>query len=162
MKPRILLLNPPIYDFSAYDFWLKPYGMLTVAGFLRGKAEFAFFDYLDRLHPFMRAKKQLRCGGYGKGRFYEQKIARPEVLMDIPRYYRRFGLPRKIFIETLKNTRPCDYALIQSSMTYWYQGVEEVISDVRKYWDGCKIILGGDYATLCGEHAAKLKPDLII
>jgi hypothetical protein len=25
MKPRILLINPPIYDFSAYDFWLKPY-----------------------------------------------------------------------------------------------------------------------------------------
>jgi hypothetical protein len=24
MKPRILLVNPPIYDFSAYDLWLKP------------------------------------------------------------------------------------------------------------------------------------------
>jgi hypothetical protein len=36
MKPRILLVNPPIYDFSAYDFWLKPYGMPRVAGFLRG------------------------------------------------------------------------------------------------------------------------------
>ena len=33
MKPRILLVNPPIYDFSAYDFWLKPYGLLRVAGY---------------------------------------------------------------------------------------------------------------------------------
>jgi len=37
MTPRILLVNPPIYDFSAYDFWLKPYGMLRAAGFLRGQ-----------------------------------------------------------------------------------------------------------------------------
>ena len=35
MAPRILLLNPPVYDFSAYDFWLKAYGQLRVAGFLR-------------------------------------------------------------------------------------------------------------------------------
>ena len=34
MKRRILLVNPPIYDFAAYDFWLKPYGLLRVAGLL--------------------------------------------------------------------------------------------------------------------------------
>lgn len=51
MKPRILLVNPPIYDFSAYDFWLKPYGLLRVAGFLRDQADFYLFDYLDRLDP---------------------------------------------------------------------------------------------------------------
>jgi hypothetical protein len=41
MKLRILLVNPPIYEFSAYDFWLKTYGMLHVAGFLRGQMGFA-------------------------------------------------------------------------------------------------------------------------
>ena len=50
MKQRILLVNPPIYDFSAYDFWLKPYGMLRAAGFLRCQADFYLFDFLDRLH----------------------------------------------------------------------------------------------------------------
>ena len=49
MKPRILLVNPPIYDFSAYDIWLKPYGLLRVAGFLRNQAEFHLVDFLDRL-----------------------------------------------------------------------------------------------------------------
>jgi hypothetical protein len=29
---RLLLVNPPIYDFTAFDFWLRPYGMLRVAG----------------------------------------------------------------------------------------------------------------------------------
>ena len=33
MAYGILLVNPPIYDFAAYDFWLKSYGMSTVTGF---------------------------------------------------------------------------------------------------------------------------------
>ncbi|MHC4639700.1 MAG: hypothetical protein ACYTBV_19715 [Planctomycetota bacterium] len=33
MIPRILLVNPPIYDFAAFDFWSRPYGLLSVAGF---------------------------------------------------------------------------------------------------------------------------------
>src|SRR5213594_3000013 len=52
MGPRILLVNPSIHDFSAYDFWLKPYGLLQVAGQLRGKAELHLFDYLDLGHAF--------------------------------------------------------------------------------------------------------------
>ena len=51
MSPKILLVNPPIYDFSAYDFWLKPYGLLRVGGYMRGQAELRLFDYLDRWHP---------------------------------------------------------------------------------------------------------------
>ena len=65
MKPRILLIHPPIYDFSAYDFWLKPYGMLRVAGFLRGQAEFALFDYLDRVDP--RVPKDITVAIHGDG-----------------------------------------------------------------------------------------------
>jgi hypothetical protein len=38
-KPRVLLVNPPIYDFTVYDFWLKPYGLLRVFGQLRGEAD---------------------------------------------------------------------------------------------------------------------------
>ena len=30
MTAKILLVNPPIYDFAAYDFWLKPYGLLYI------------------------------------------------------------------------------------------------------------------------------------
>src|SRR5262245_50048369 len=52
---RVLLVNPPIYDFSAYDFWLKPYGLLHVAGMIRGQAELELFDYLDRLHPAIQS-----------------------------------------------------------------------------------------------------------
>lgn len=31
----ILLINPWAYDFKAYDFWLKPLGLLYLADFLK-------------------------------------------------------------------------------------------------------------------------------
>ena len=69
MPPNILLINPPIYDFAAYDFWLKPYGLLSVAGYLRGQAQFTLFDYLDRLHPLAADKPSLQSDQWGRGRF---------------------------------------------------------------------------------------------
>jgi radical SAM superfamily enzyme YgiQ (UPF0313 family) len=161
-KPRILLVNPPVYDFAAYDFWLKPYGLLTVAGFLRGKADFSLFDYLDRLHPFAAKQKQLQSDRWGRGRFYSRRIATPAPLASIPRYFRRFGLPRDILADYLAKTEPPDYALIQTTMTYWYPGVEEVIRDIRSIHPSAKIILGGNYVTLCPSHAETLGADLLI
>ena len=162
MKTRILLVNPPIYDFSAYDFWLKPYGMLSVAGKLRDKADFVLFDYLDRLEPFMADQKQFESDQWGRGRFYFEKFKKPECLKNIPRYFRRFGLPRSLFENFLKNEKPFDFVLVQTTMTYWYPGVREVIEDIRKFHPKAKLILGGNYATICGEHAQSLGPDFII
>jgi radical SAM superfamily enzyme YgiQ (UPF0313 family) len=162
MTPKILLVNPPIYDFAAYDFWLKPYGMLTVAGYLRGKADFKLFDYLDRLHPFAARQKGLESDRWGRGRFYSKKITKPEPLRTIPRYYRRFGLPRDIFIDFLKQGGPFDFVFVQTTMTYWYDGVQEVIGDIRRACPQAKIILGGNYVTLCNSHAQKLGADFLV
>ena len=156
MKQKILLVNPPIYDFAAYDFWLKPYGMLSAAGILRGKAAFKLFDYLDRMHPFATRQKQLESDQWGRGRFYCEQVPNPACLEAIPRYFRRFGLPRNIFEEFLSREESFDFVFVQTTMTYWYKGVEEVIEDVRKAWPQTKIILGGNYVTLCGSHAEKL------
>jgi len=162
MTAKILLVNPAIYDFAAYDFWVKPYGLLSVAGYLRGKADFEFFDYLDRLHPFNAGKKDLQADKWGRGRFYCEQIPNPPALSHIRRYYRRFGLPRDMFQHFLTELQHCDFALIQTMMTYWYQGVREVIEDVRKAWPKAKIILGGNYVTLCPGHAKKLGADFLV
>lgn len=162
MYPRILLVNPPVYDFAAYDFWLKPYGLLTVAGYIRGRADFALFDYLDRLHPFAAKQKQFQSDQWGRGRFYGRRIPTPAPLATIPRYFRRFGLPRDIFADYLARTEPPDYVLIQTTMTYWYPGVEEVIRDIRGTRPSVRIILGGNYVTLCPSHAETLGADLLI
>ena len=162
MRPTILLVNPPICDFSAYDFWLKPYGMLTAAGFLRDKADFLLFDYLDRQSDFMTKMSELESDEWGRGRFYEEKIAAPSCLVNIPRYYRRFGLPRVMFRDFLKREGQFDFVFICTTMTYWYPGVVEVIEDVRKAIPSAKIVLGGNYVTICKGHAEKLKADFIV
>ncbi len=33
--PRVVCINPSIYDFTAYDFWSKPLGLLYLVAFLR-------------------------------------------------------------------------------------------------------------------------------
>jgi radical SAM superfamily enzyme YgiQ (UPF0313 family) len=162
MKSKILLVNPPVCDFAAYDFWLKPYGLLSVAGYLRGKIDFRLFDYLDRLHPFAAKQNNLKSDRWGRGRFYCERIPPPNCLKHIPRYFRRFGLPRRIFKDFLANSQQADFVLIQTMMTYWYPGVREVIEDVRNTWPKSKIILGGNYVTLCTAHAKELGADLIV
>jgi len=161
MKPRILLVNPPIYDFSAYDFWLKPYGLLRVGGFLRGQAEFELFDYLDRADSRVPAG-HYRSDPWGRGRFYSEAAAKPGLFADLPRHFRRFGLPRAVFRDYLLMSAPCDFVLIQSGMTYWYLGVREAIADIRSIWPKAKIVLGGVYATLCPAHARASGADLVI
>jgi molybdenum cofactor biosynthesis enzyme MoaA len=161
MKARVLLVNPPIYDFSAYDFWLKPYGMLRVAGFLRGQADFHLFDFLDRLDGRVPARNY-RSDRCGRGAFYSEPAERPAVFADMPRQFRRFGLPRKALEDFLDAHDPFDYAFVQTGMTYWYLGVREVVQDIRRLSPKTKIILGGVYATICASHAQALGADLVV
>ncbi|MHC4240622.1 MAG: hypothetical protein ACYSUC_12895, partial [Planctomycetota bacterium] len=90
------------------------------------------------------------------------RIQSPACLMEIPRYFRRFGLPRYLFEDFLKEKGPFDFVLIQTMMTYWYPGVKEVIDDIRAIQPAAKIILGGNYVTLCPNHAQRLAADLLV
>jgi pyruvate-formate lyase-activating enzyme len=148
---RILLVNPPIYDFTAYDFWLRPYGMFRVAGQIKHACQLEFFDFL------VTRKRD----NWGRGRYPSQILPRPKPLADIPRRYRRFGAPREQFREFLQ-TRSFDAVFIQTLMTYWYLGIREVIEDLRELQPSAKIVLGGVYATICAEHARSLGADLVI
>jgi len=161
MKPRILLVNPPIYDFSAYDFWLKPYGLLRAAGFLRGQADFALFDFLDRFHPGV-PPGNYRTDRWGRGEFFSRPTAKPQIFADIPRRFYRFGLPREEFENFLADSDPYDFALIQTGMTYWYLGVKEAIEALRARSSRTKIVLGGVYATIAAAHARGLGADLVV
>ena len=117
MKPKILLVNPPIYDFAAYDFWLKPYGMLRVGGQLRSTADLRLFDYMDRLSPDFDPAIREKTDDFGKGPYPFEVIPNPPALQDIPRYFRRFGIPRQIFRDFLTKNASFDVVLIQTVMT---------------------------------------------
>jgi radical SAM superfamily enzyme YgiQ (UPF0313 family) len=162
MSVKVLLVNPPIYDFSAYDFWLKPYGLLRVGGFLRGKADIMLFDYLDRMHTSSARPEKIESDRWGRGKFEQGKIEKPAVFSYVPRYFRRFGTKREIFQRFLTEHGPFDFVLVGTGLTYWYPAVEEVIEDLRAIIPRAKIILGGIYATICSEHAKKLGADMVV
>jgi pyruvate-formate lyase-activating enzyme len=161
MKPHVLLVNPPIYDFSAYDFWLKPYGMLRLAGFLRRRAAFCLVDFLDRLDSRVPVGNY-RSDPWGRGVFYSEPVEKPPAFGGIPREFRRYGLPRDALQGVLGSQSSFDYALVQTGMTYWYPGVREVVGEIRRLAPTTKIILGGVYATLCPAHARSLGVDLVV
>ena len=162
MKPKILLVNPPIYDFTAYDFWLKPYGLLRAAGRLRSTGQLFLFDALDRNHPAFNPAGKIRTDTWGRGSYPNKRIEKPACFRSIPRYYRRFGINRSVFQNYLSEQGPFDIVMIQTVLTYWYPGVKEAIEDVRKLCPQAKIVLGGFYATACYEHARSLGADDVI
>ena len=49
-SPHILLVNPWIADFAAYNFWIKPLGLLNIADLLRENGfRVTLIDCLDSL-----------------------------------------------------------------------------------------------------------------
>jgi len=160
-KKTVLLVNPWIYDFAAYDLWLKPWGLLKISSILKKSGFRVFFlDLLDRHHPLIEQPGKDHPDGTGK--FIAQKVQKPDVLKNIPRTYKRYGLS----VEKIERALPdekIDFILISSVMTYWYPGVFEAIGILKKKYPGIPVILGGAYATLCHEHAKeKSGADLII
>jgi len=153
--PHILLVNPWIHDFAAYDFWAKPLGLLTLGAILRDHgAMVSYLDCLDRFHPLLPSPSLpvTRCG---RGPYPKTIIPKPAGLADIPRNYCRYGIPPEVFTHDLKNLDPPDVVLVTSLMTYWYPGVRETIQAVRSVFADVPVILGGIYATLCDEHARR-------
>ncbi len=141
---NILAINPWIYDFAAYDFWLKPYGFLVILSYLKQKK--ANVSYIDCL------EEKLTSATFGRGKYLNEIIEKPKMFDSIPRYFKRYGISLDKFREKIRDKKP-DYILITSSMTYWYPGIIEAANILKKEFPGIKIVLGGTYATLCKDHA---------
>ncbi|MFN4227052.1 MAG: B12-binding domain-containing radical SAM protein [Candidatus Ratteibacteria bacterium] len=158
---KALFVNPPIYDFSAYDLWLKPLGFLKIIDlFKKNKFEIFYFDFMDRNHKFYdnyRSKKEK----FGCGKYFYKEVEKPEIYRNIPRKYKRFGLPIEIFIEFLKEIGSLDFIFITTGMTYWILGVKEVIGIIKKFYPQVPIIIGGIYASFCYDDAKNLSVDYV-
>lgn len=141
---NILAINPWIYDFAAYDFWLKPYGFLVILNYLKENG--VNIDYIDCLDT------KATEATFGRGKYPNEIVEKPEIFKLIPRYFKRYGISIKDFEAKLPGKK-IDYILITSSMTYWYPGITEAVKILRNKFPDAKIILGGTYATLCTEHA---------
>ncbi len=144
-SPHILLINPWITDLAAYNFWIKPLGLLYVAGLLRANGfRVTLIDCLD----FTIKTKQ-----YGDGKFFKTRIEKPSPLKSIPRHYSQYGIPEELLLKRLSFLEEPDLICVTSGMTYWYPGVFKIIDITKKLFRNIPVILGGIYATLCYEHA---------
>ena len=156
-KGRVLLVNPWIVDFAAYDFWIKPIGLLSIAAVLRENGyDIDFLDCMDRNHPSLIASAefpQTTRRPDGTGHFYKEHIPKPKIISHIPRHYSRYGLPLTLVKKIISEINTPDVILLTSGMTYWYPGVFEMIGILRDISPGVTVVLGGIYATLCYDHA---------
>jgi len=147
MSERALFIHPWIYDFAAYNLWMKPVGLLRVAALMREQGfEVRFIDCLG---------PEIRKDDFGCGKFKKQMIPKPKLLKDIPRAYYRYGVSPDWLKNYLRQMIVPDTVLVGSVMTYWYPGVFDIISIVRKVWPDVTIVLGGIYADLCRGHALR-------
>jgi radical SAM superfamily enzyme YgiQ (UPF0313 family) len=147
-SPHILLINPWITDFAAYNLWVRPVGLLYIASILRANG--FRVTLIDCLEFNMKSRT------YGDGKFFKKKIEKPPSLKSIPRNYSQYGIPEEMLLKRFSfiEEKP-DLIGITSGMTYWYPGVFKLIEITKKFFQGIPIILGGIYATLCYEHAKK-------
>ena len=152
-----LLINPYIYDFSAYSFWSTPYGLLCLGSILRKNG--IKIELIDCLEVAEDRRK-----GDGRAPFIKERVDKPEALKGIRKTLRRYGISKDELIKRLSSVNSPDLILITSIMTYWYPGTKEVLSAAREAFPKAKIVVGGIYASLCYEHALKemIKADLIV
>ena len=152
---KILLVNPPIYDFAAYDLWAKPLALLYLSSMLKQQnINVQFFDYMDRLSPLIKSPESNK---YGCGHYIKQIIQKPYIFKNIKRNYYRFGIPENTATDYIKKLPVPNLIIINSVMTYWYLGIIEVAKNLKEIFPKTPIVLGGIYATLCYEHAKTLK-----
>jgi radical SAM superfamily enzyme YgiQ (UPF0313 family) len=162
-RPNLLLVNPWITDFTAFDFWLKPLGLLAIGGAARAMtgARLDLVDCLDAAHPALPRPPRRRPDG--RGPFPKERIAKPAVLGPVPRRFSRYGLPVALVRDALRQVPRPDAVLITCTMTYWYPGVQTAVALVRETFGAVPVILGGVYATLCPEHArAESGADIVV
>lgn len=159
MHPELILINPWIYDFAAYDLWSKPLGLLTLAGFLRSRGgNIHLIDCLDVHHQAMTPTPSLKRPvrrDYGTGKFWREKVPKPPPLKHISRSYSRYGISRQAFVKDLDTVKNPAAILVTSLMTYWYPGIQEAISLAKMTHPDTPVILGGVYARLCKDHALR-------
>jgi len=165
---QFLLINPPIHDFAAFDLWLRPLGLLTVARPLLDQGHgVTFIDALDREDPFLKPlvakNRHLLNRANGTGHFYATEIEKPAIYKDIQRRYHRYGLPAEELRRRIAAAPEPDFIFLTCQMTYWYLGLQETMTMVREIWPKSKVVLGGKYATICPHHAqTTMRPDHLV
>lgn len=154
----IVCINPWLDDFSAYDLWAKPLGLMDIYSRLVAHgAPVTYIDFLYQHYPEipLDVRSNIKVRKDFRSEFNKTVIEKPSAYQSlaIPRHYYRYGLPESTARSMLLNIEKPTMFLVTSLMTYWYNGLHATIQLIRELYPDVPIILGGIYATLCEEHA---------
>ncbi len=140
---RVLLFNPPVYDTRfPWSRWQQPITLLQLATLLRGyQCDIQLIDTLYTKSNETLTRRRVRV------------FTRGEVSIN----YWRFGrLPSALFAQlkalSKEGWRP-DEVYLEGFTTFWWEGVREAITLVRKLFPEARVILCGSYPSLATEHS---------
>ena len=157
-----LFVTPYIYDFTAYDLWLRPLGLLYLTAIVRKftDANVYWINTLDRYENH-NSEKSLEDG---RGKFHRELVTKPDIYNTVPRHYSRYGMPFELFCERIENLPDIDIIFMTTMMTYWIEGVDFTISALKKRFPRAKIVVGGLLPSLINEYILKkyLKADFFV
>jgi hypothetical protein len=141
---KILLINSPIYDTRLpwYQF-LQPTVLLRLSTFYRGQgADIEFIDCLENTTNKPPQKSVLN------------KI---EIEPGITLRKYRFGIPSYDLDQRLtalkKRGWNPDEVYVECFTTFWWEGAQEVVVNIRKVFPHAKVTLVGGYPHLAKDHA---------
>src|SRR5208283_6135312 len=144
MRLKILLVNPWIYDFAAFNLWARPLGLFRVAEYLSS---------FDTELFFIDCTGSCTAGHFGAGKYRAETVNKPALLEAVPRIFKRYGLGIDEFVRQVIAAMPFDAVLMTSVMSHWYPGVQKAVEMIRESAGDVPVILGGIYAKLYHEHA---------
>jgi len=139
---RILLVNPWIVDFKAYDEWMRPLPLYHLVEKLAPHHDVHLLDCLSEKH----SQTSFHSAEYAR-----VEVTKPSCYSRIPRIYKRYGMSLSRFRAELEALDRPDIVGITSLMSYWYLGVDTVINEVQKIWPKIRCVVGGLYPTLLAE-----------
>ncbi len=154
---NVLLVNPLISDFAAYDLWLHPFGLEFIEYIIRKHTGFNVY-YID----FLRVNKDLypayyKKKIYGQGKFHKTHLRKVEsCFQDQYSFYSLYGMPENIITDALLKLENIDIILITSLMSYWYEGVMHSISILRKTLGNLPVVVGGMWPIQYPVHSQKM------
>jgi radical SAM superfamily enzyme YgiQ (UPF0313 family) len=154
---NIILINPPVYDFTYYNLWEKPLGLLNIAAAFE-KDERCRLSLIDCVPERLQKKREYDRGA---GKLTGVRTEKPECFKTVRRNYHRYGIGAEELearlAEAAGNIPAGEPAavLISAMMTYWYQGAFEAAREARKAMPQAKIAIGGIYARLMPGHAGR-------
>lgn len=155
---RVLLVNPPVadtVDAEQQDMLtcVEPFGLLRLATWFRERGcEVQWLDCLrdPSLQGQVRrhVRKRLRCGN--------------EAEEAVDKSIHHFGLDAAMLEARLRELEEPDLIAISTIFTWHVEATRETIAVCKRVHPKAKVLLGGNFATLCPDHARTLGADAVV